>query len=1237
MDGRIGAGGTHAGMAKAPKHHPRLAPVAHAVRIALAASAAAFALAGSGAAFAGEAGVVDDPSVVAADAGVALEVDAPVVEVGMGDLVGVYVDGGDDDAAVDNLTDIAVYSYDGLADGVFAAGDEVTVHNDGNIAAYAATWGAAIEAQGDTGAAVSNEGTLYAYGRDAFGIHASAIDGNVAVDNRGGIEAQGYYATGVLAQGHGDVSVDNSGDIVAGDSFRSKGFYGGSMLATGIQAGSGRAGGIVSVINSGHIEATSAYGSVGIDAYAIGSGGTALVDNAGSVQVFQSAHASPYVTAGLLASGDAGASIDNSGTVAVDSGAMAYGAMALAFTGTAEVVNSGDIHAHTEQAFRFYSATGVFAYAQNGAAMVDNSGTIDALATYDTDWIYPDSVYAARGIHAIGREAVGIRNAGDITVEGFTARGVDAYSRAGLISIANTGDGVITGRSQYGHALGIAANTYDGNVDITNDGAIRIDAGTRGTGMTTQSFTGSVHMANNGLIEVTSRTDIAAGMVASSREAEALAENHGRIFVQAEKLAQGIRASSVNGRATVVNNGDVEMHTGQSHTAAAYGRYGASVELGDDSSLRSQSRDGGFGAEAHSALGVAHVDNRGSIEVATVHGTGFGIWVDGMQAAVRNAGDIGVFAEESGIGIRAYGTEGVQVTNSGSIQVSGPLAAVGVEMGTGTNATAILVNEGSIRADAPGQTAVAVRGGDWTDVILNSGVLVGAIQTGAGNDLLENAEGGAWYVANFATGFGAGDDTISNAGLIHLSNGLVDLGEGIDQFENTGRLQASGFSIVNVGAGSLLRNNGVISLADGHAGDVLAFYGNLAGSGLLGVDVDLASGASDQVRIAGDLADGTHQRVDVRIAGLPVALETNTGTLIEVTGHAADDALVAGQVVGYDPANFLALGLDLRRTALDASTAFSASITVDGLSDSGVLAASVAPGAQQLVDSIVGTWQQRMGVQADAPGHDGFGPWFRYFGEDGDFDPQASGLAAGQDVGFEQDNRGHEFGIHVPLGDSGFGLGMLLGEADGEQALATAQGATRFDADFSGVYATWRGRNFYVDGAMRWIDLEARLVSAAGEQRTGTEARAFDIELGYTGWHAGGLALVPQLQYTRASFDALDPIQGPDVAFDAEAGTMERLRLGLGINHRFDFAGGASLAPYASLSAVHRMDEDSRYRVDGNALFDGAGELDGTSALVEAGADLRLHGFSIAGGVRWMDGGAVHDSLGGHVVVGYAW
>src|SRR5690606_31320948 len=400
-------------------------------------------------------------------------------------------------------------------------------------------------------------------------------------------------------------------------------------------------------------------------------------------------------------------------------------------------------------------------------------------------------------------------------------------------------------------------------------------------------------------------------------------------------------------------------------------------------------------------------------------------------------------------------------------------------------------------------------------------------------------------------GFGAGDDTITNAGLVDLSNGLVDLGEGLDLFENSGRLQASGFSIVNVGAGSLLRNNGVISLADGHAGDVLAFYGNLAGSGLLGVDVDLASGASDQVRIAGDLADGTHQRVDVRIAGHPVALETNTGTLIEVTGHAADDALVAGQVVGYDPANFLALGLDLRRTALDASTAFSASITVDGLSDSGVLAASVAPGAQQLVDSIVGTWQQRMGVQADAPGHDGFGPWFRYFGEAGDFDPQASGLAAGQDVGFEQANRGHDFGIHVRLGDSGFGLGLRLGEADGGRALATAQGAPRFDADFSGVYATWRGRNFYLDGAMRWIDLEARLVSAAGEQRTGTEARAFDIELGYTGWHAGGLALVPQLQYTRASFDALDPIQGPDVAFDAEAGTMERLRLGLGISHRF--------------------------------------------------------------------------------------
>ena len=89
----------------------------------------------------------------------------------------------------------------------------------------------------------------------------------MVVDNSGSIGAQGYYATGIEAQSSGDLSVDNSGDIVAGSISTyynpyTYGFYVyGSALATGINAGSNGEGAAVEVTNSGDISAVSYFGS----------------------------------------------------------------------------------------------------------------------------------------------------------------------------------------------------------------------------------------------------------------------------------------------------------------------------------------------------------------------------------------------------------------------------------------------------------------------------------------------------------------------------------------------------------------------------------------------------------------------------------------------------------------------------------------------------------------------------------------------------------------------------------------------------------------------------------------------------------------------------------------------------------------------------------------------------------------------------------------------------------------
>lgn len=316
---------------------------------------------------------------------------------------------------------------------------------------------------------------------------------------------------------------------------------------------------------------------------------------------------------------------------------------------------------------------------------------------------------------------------------------------------------------------------------------------------------------------------------------------------------------------------------------------------------------------------------------------------------------------------------------------------------------------------------------------------------------------------------------------------------------------------------------------------------------------------------------------------------------------------------------------------------FSASVAVAGLNDTGVLAASIAPGVHSLVDSSVGTWRQRMGVQPQLDdGRVGLGPWLRFYTEDGDVSPSASGFSAHGDFGFEQENRGREVGFNLPVG-AGVGIGVLAGTADATQVLTGGNGSDRIDLDYSGLYATWVSPAFYVDASMRWLDFDAVLMSTAGEQRSNGNGTAFNLEAGYTGWSLGAFTLTPQAQYTRAKIDDIAPVRGSLVDFAADGGVSERIRLGLGFSRSFASARGILWTPYGAVSAVDELDGESRYIVDGNALFSGASSTDGTHALVEAGVGMQWRGLSLTAGVHWADGGAIDGATGGQLVVRYTW
>ena len=1063
---------------------------------------------------------------------------------------GIYAYSTHGDVTIGNTGYIGALSLYDIADGIFASGANVDVANSGDIVAIGAAWGAGIEALGEDATTVANDGSIYAYGYQGFGIHASGGAGGIGIDNAGAIETQGYIANGIHAQATGDIDIANSGDVIAGTLFEYNGSLYGSLLATGIHATSNGTGAAISVDNTGVIAATGYQGAIGIEAISIGEGGSASVDSSGVIHASQYSKYG-YGAAGIVVSADGDAGIGNSGLLAVESGGLAYGALALSFNGDATVVNAGDIDVHSTGAAKYYGAFGIVAASQNGSAFVDNSGSVYVASDY------LDLGYIGMGIQALGKGGATVTNSGEISVDAKYAYGIYASSGAGDVSVANAAGGLVDVYSYYGTGFGVLALATEGDVDV---------------------------------------------------------ENAGTIDVYAYRQAVGAFTSSYEGDAHVVNSGDMAVYSG-----------GVAA-----------------GAFASAGNGVAMIDNSGSIAVSA-YGTAYGaLALGGYGAVVHNEGVIHAEATPAGtaIGVRATAYGDVLVENSGSISASNPDLAIAVVMDS-LYGTATLDNSGTISTDSSVEGSIAVLGGEGVDRILNSGDIDGALATGGGADLVANASGGTWLVGNFSSYLGTGDDMIVNAsgGVIHLANGGVFLGaaDTTNAFDNAGLLQVSGIGLVHMGTDdSVLVNDGMISLVDGGANDLFVLAGDLGGNGSISFDTNLASGASDYAYVDGDVVAGSSQAINLVVDGTPTSL-SQSFEVLAVTGDATAANFTGGEVFGFDPSNFLDLDVGVSLAQSGGLNVLTAKLEVAGLNDTGVLAASVAPGVHSLAGSSIGTWRQRVGIlPALDDGRVGLGPWVRFYTDDGDVSPSASGFSAHSDFGFEQENRGREFGFNFPVG-GGFSLGLLAGTADGTQVLASGTGSSRIDLDYSGLSGTWVARDFYIDASMRWMDFEAVLASAGGEQHTSGNGTAFNVEAGYTGWQLGAFDLVPQVQYTRTKLDDIAPVAGTLVDLTADGGTSGRVRVGLGFSRAFASANGVRWMPYGAISAVNELDGESAYVVDGNTLFSGTSSTDGTHALVEAGVGAQFGGVTVTGGLHWADGGAIDGSVGGQLVVRYTW
>jgi hypothetical protein len=1263
-----------------------------------------------------------------------------------GDSIGIYAYSTYGDVTLDNSGDITAISYYGLADGIFASGANVDVSNAGAIEVYGYTWAAGIEAQGADSATVSNTGDIsvlapgflqvqdyygvidYSPGVQAFGIYATGGEGGVDLTNSGNIFVDAGYATGIEVQSTGDISVSNSGDIVAGSGLNSYyngtnyyTYYFGTQVATGINAISNGEGAAVSVTNSGDISADGIFGASGIAATSGGLGGTASVNNSGdlSVSVNQKYGYGAY---GIVVSADGDGAITNSGSIEVYSGGIANGAAALSFAGNASVTNSGDINVENS-AQKYYAASGIVAFAGNGDAIADNSGDINAVSGY---W--------ATGIDARGFGDVTVDNSGSVYANGAKyAFGVYATAGTGDVSVTNADGGELGFYSYSGRGWGVFGFADNGDVDITNDGAISGYAYGQSAGIFGRAALGDVTVTNTGSIEVITGGNVAVGVFARADYGTAAVNNGGDIYAGVEGVngyigdyAYGVLA---NGEyAQVGNSGSIQAIGYYTATGiAARSLYGTTVTTTATSEIEAYSLYVTIGIEGRSEYGDVTVTNAGDIAVEGVLGGGVGIQAYSVlgNVSVGNAGVIAASSEYgTAIGITGYSVLGnTVVSNSGTVEATGYYGAYGVlaqsylgdvtvgnsatghihaaapsyaygifasaygdvtinnagavsaSAGTDGHAAAVLMESldgrstlnnaatGDISVEGTDGYAFAVIGSDAVDTINNSGHITGALALYGGNDVFNNRSGGVWStgsthstdfgdgndaINNLAGGLidvvggtiatGAGNDTITNFGTFRLTGGTVTMGAGTNAFTNVGILKALGNSSVDVGAAGTLTNINAIDLTDGAANDTLALTGTLAGIGALNIDVNLLNGTADQLVATGNVAANAVQTVNVLFPGLP-ATAHSSAVFGRVSGTSVASNFVAGQIFGYGAANFLDLDLSVSSQINTANTApdlFSVNVDVVGLSDSGSLAASLASGAAGFLNSQVGTFRQRLGVNPYGDAGKVMSAFVRVYSSEGDVDQAhvAANFGQGGNFAYDQSSWGREVGVNANL----FGnlhAGVVLGTADSRQRLTGAGvGQNRMDGMTWGAYATWYvPQGFYVDLTGRWMAVDVESTSIAGLLQTRAHTSATSLEAGYE-WAVGGFNIVPQLQYTRTEVEDVRAISLDRASFESHGGTSERGRLGVEFNKTFT-AGNLRWTPYGSISAIREFDGEMAYTVGNN--FFGSTSVEGTSAMAELGLGVQAGGWGFTIGANWTDGGAYKSGISGQANIRFAW
>ncbi len=549
--------------------------------------------------------------------------------------------------------------------------------------------------------------------------------------------------------------------------------------------------------------------------------------DAGSWSVADSANIDNiFIRAGATVTSDL--TRDGADTTAIAAGGILTGTLKVGNTETATALdNAGTISKASGQAISIALEADATITLVNGAGAV----------------IEGKNTGSAGVIYAAGEgEAVLVLN-NDGLIEG-NARVVQANDFNGAsFTINNGASGVIRTTSANEEVL-------RGNIVVNNAGQIVGGTGTDAEGWDGRSY----HMVFNNL---------AGGSITAGKHA--ITGNAGAT------ITNGVGAVMIGGNGSAVNM-DNDASEAERVTVTNYG-------LMQGKSAGTADSDG----DAVDVDGLLTLDNYGTIE---------GLGHNGAHDGEANLSE-GIAA--GGATIHNYETakiygygRAIQIDDSGNGAAFGPSTIVneGLIEGGGNRPTGVTEAEAAA-LDPAGSEAINIVG-TGADRLTNSGIIIGGVKMGGGNDVLVNT-GTMTAIGGSAIDMGDGDDIVTLSGASAIT-GAILLGAGADTFTGADAAETvdggDGVDLIDGGAGNdvLAGGAGNDTLKGGGGDDVLqGGAGNDTVSGGAGFDTLDLSDATGAISL--NLAGG-------KVSGAGIGTDTFTG--IEAFRFGAGNDVVSG-------------------------------------------------------------------------------------------------------------------------------------------------------------------------------------------------------------------------------------------------------------------------------------------------------------------------------------------------------